>query len=229
MKKEIFVFIGPPGAGKGSLSTLCTQHFNWMQLSTGNLCRKHIQEQTAIGKEIAFAIKSGKLISDDLVNSMVEQWLTSNIEQVSSLILDGYPRVVMQAQIFDTLLRKRFPHVTLHVIKLSIPDERVVERLTCRLICQNSSCQAIYSKVEGSVLRPAQEMVCDRCKGPLGQRDDDAASAVRERLIIYHHHTNQLLDYYRAKNQAILELDVADPLPKVFERFAKLIEHKKAS
>ncbi len=223
MKKDIFVFIGPPGAGKGSLSNLCTQKMNWVQLSTGNLCRKHIQEQTPIGKEIAFAIKSGKLVSDSLITSMVEEWLTQKIEHVPAVILDGYPRAVVQAQVFDKILKEKFSNVTLHVVKFSIADDTLVNRLTGRLICRNGECQAVYSAVAGSPLQPKQDMVCDVCSGPLGQREDDALSAVRERLLIYHKHTQELLNFYATINQPVIELNAEDALPNVFTQFSKLV------
>jgi adenylate kinase len=223
--KELFVFIGPPGAGKGSLSNLCTQKFNWVQLSTGNLCRKHIQEQTEIGKEIAFAIKSGKLISDSLITRMVEEWLTEKLsnDRCSGIILDGFPRAVAQAEAFDRILKERFTGIKLHVIKFSISDENIVNRLTGRLICQNKECQLVYSVVKGSLLQPKQEMTCDSCASTLGQRDDDAITAIKERLIVYHKHTNELLNFYARAKQPLIELCAENTLPEVFEEFTKLI------
>lgn len=223
MKKDIFIFIGPPGSGKGTLSTLCTKTLQWVQLSTGNLCRKHIQEQTAIGKEIAFAINSGKLISDALISSMVEEWLIEKMEQEAAIILDGYPRAVAQAQVLDTILKERFNTVKVHVIKFTISDETIVNRLTGRLICHNSKCQAVYSLSTDSKLAPKKSMVCDLCSGPLGQREDDKLTAVKERLLIYHKHTQDLLNFYASIKQPIIELEADKDLPVVFEDFKKLV------
>lgn len=107
-QEKIFIFIGPPGSGKGSLSSLCTQKFGWKQLSTGNLCIKHIANETSIGKKIDFAIKSGKLIEDDLITQMITEWFTNQSVNSLAVILDGYPRTVEQARFFDDFIKKKF-------------------------------------------------------------------------------------------------------------------------
>src|SRR5437762_6897088 len=100
-----------------------------MQVSTGNLCRKHIAEETKIGKEIDLIIKSGKLISDDIITSMVSEWLSENAPKTSGIIFDGYPRTVAQAQAFENILKMIFPDVQEQVILFLIPDDIVVDRL----------------------------------------------------------------------------------------------------
>ncbi len=93
-ERSIVIFIGPPGAGKGSLSQLCVKELGWAQLSTGNLCRYHITEQTELGKQIDLAIKSGKLISDGVIVDMVDKALPETFKQSPIVILDGFPRTV---------------------------------------------------------------------------------------------------------------------------------------
>ena len=102
--QQLVIFIGPPGAGKGSISQLCVQAFGWKQLSTGYLCRKHINEQTEIGKEIDFSIKSGKLVSDRLIVTLVEQWLADPSQHESPIILDGFPRNIAQAEALHEII-----------------------------------------------------------------------------------------------------------------------------
>ena len=126
---KIFIFIGPPGAGKGSLASLCVKHFDWLQISTGNLCRKHIAEQTKIGKEIDLIIKSGKLINDSLINSMVFEWLNEHVGRASGVIFDGYPRTVAQAEAFDALIDSQLSDVQVKVILFELSDDVVVNRL----------------------------------------------------------------------------------------------------
>ncbi len=221
--KDLFVFIGPPGAGKGSLSGELVEKLGWVQLSTGDLFRRHIAEQTEIGKQIDFAIKSGKLVSDALVTDMVAQWLTQNLEKASTVILDGYPRTAVQAQALNELLRDKLSLVKLHVMRLFIPMENIVKRLTNRYICSNKECQAVYSLNPDSSMIPKNDMICDKCGSPLVRREDDEESTVRERLAGYAQHEEDLLKFYHETEQDILELDADGRLEDVFEKFKKLI------
>ena len=219
----IFIFIGPPGAGKGSLASFCIKKFGWLQISTGNLCRKHIAEQTKIGKEIDLIIKSGKLINDDLVTSMVFEWFIEHANKANGIIFDGYPRTVSQAQAFDAMIKAEFPQVKVRVVLFEITDDMVVSRLCSRYICKNKECQAVYSRSSSSDIASTQAMVCGLCSGPLGRRDDDSELAVRNRLDIYHRHELQLLDFYKKNDFEIITLDASSQLQKVFESFVHIV------
>lgn len=220
---KVFIFIGPPGAGKGSLASLCVKHFDWLQISTGNLCRKHIAEQTKIGKEIDLIIKSGKLINDDLITFMVFEWFNENADKASGIIFDGYPRTVAQAQAFDAMLKEKFPAVQEKIVLFNLSDDVVVNRLCSRYVCQNKECQAVYSLSPHSGLAPADTTVCDLCSGHLGRRDDDSEIAVRKRLDIYHRHEQQLIDFYQSINADITRIDASKQLQDVFEYFVQII------
>ncbi len=217
--------MGPPGSGKGSLSNLCVQKLHWVQLSTGNLCRKHIAELTPIGKEIDFAIKSGNLVSDNLITAMVEEWLQEEMRkpEEKTIILDGYPRTAEQAKTFDVLLKTQLKGLRLFVVRLNMPDALLINRLSNRVVCQNKDCQAVYSLAAGSLLKPRQDMVCDLCGSPLGRRKDDEINTVQERLHVYRKHEQGLLDYFKKIDQPIMELNAEKPLPQVFEDFKKMI------
>jgi adenylate kinase len=221
--RDVFIFIGPPGAGKGSLASLCVNHFGWIQISTGNLCRKHSAEQTKIGKEIDLIIKSGKLINDDLITSMVFEWFDENADKALGIIFDGYPRTVAQAQAFDAMLKDKFPKVRVRVILFDLIDDIVVNRLCSRYVCQNKECQAVYSRSSSSDLASTDAMVCGLCSGMLGRRDDDSEIAVRKRLDIYHRHEQQLIDFYRNNTSEIIELDASKQLQQVFEDFVHIV------
>lgn len=222
--RDVYIFIGPPGAGKGSLANLCVNHFAWLTVSTGNLCRKHSAEQTKIGKEIDLIIKSGKLINDDLINSMVSEWFNENADKAVSIIFDGYPRTVAQAQSFGAMLMAEFPKVRVRVVLFEITDDIVVDRLCSRYVCQNTECQAVYSRSSHSDLVSTEAMVCGLCSGPLGRREDDGEGAVRKRLDIYHRHEQQLLDFYHVIGIAIIRLDASKQLQQVFEDFVHSID-----
>ncbi len=154
-QKDIFIFLGPPGSGKGSLSHLCVKRLGWQQLSTGNLCREHIAQQTDIGKQIDFAIKSGKLISDSLIIEMASAWLKKTFEHTGIVIFDGFPRTVPQAQALHEIITS-LDDVTMNVVRMDIPFETVVYRLLARSICQNNKCQSVYSMHKHSSQQPVK-------------------------------------------------------------------------
>ncbi|MCX5922462.1 MAG: nucleoside monophosphate kinase [Candidatus Dependentiae bacterium] len=222
-KTDVIILIGPPGAGKGSLANLCIKNLGWKQLSTGNLCRKHIAEQTEIGKQIDFAIKSGKLVSDSLMTGVVDEWLSSQIGRVPAVILDGFPRTVAQAKALGEYLKDKESHLKLTVVKLFISHEKVIARLCNRYICSNIECQAIYSLSTGSTLVPQKEMICDTCGNPLTKRKDDEEEAIVERLQIYRKHEQDLLNFYINAQHAVTECNVERSLNEIFEDFKRLM------
>jgi adenylate kinase len=223
---DIFIFLGPPGSGKGSLSSVCVKRLGWAQLSTGNLCRQHIADRTEIGKKIDFIIKSGKLISDSLIMEMVHEWLGAQRAPGTALIFDGLPRTVAQAEALDMLFKSFGSKIRLHVIQLLIPDESIIERLKARAICQNKGCQAVYSLHEHSPLKPAKEMVCNECSYALVKRPEDEEQVVQERLLIYHKHEQEIIEFYRRVGQKVHVLDVDVPLETVYKQLLFLIGYE---
>lgn len=211
--------MGPPGAGKGTLARLCTQKLGWEQCSTGDLCRKMIAEGTDLGKQIDGLIKSGKLISDSLILEMVDHWLTQHIGDFQgSIILDGVPRTLEQAQCLDEVLAQpRFAGFGLSVIELKLDDASVVQRLTSRIMCGNKECSAIFSLAQGQTLT-----TCKECDAPLVRRSDDVEEVIRERLACYYAKARPLIQYYRQTERPVQELDVARPVPEVYEKFITL-------
>ncbi len=223
--KNVFIFIGPPGSGKGTLSHLCTKTLGWVQLSTGNLCRKHIAEQTEIGKQIDFALKSGKLVSDNLINAMVHDWFITIINETDNIILDGYPRTVAQAQALQSFFQERMPQVRVQVIRFFVSDDVVIDRISHRLVCLNKDCQEVYSSNQGS-RKPMREMICDVCSGPLGRRTDDEVMAAKERLQTYHKHERELMLFYKQAPVAVSEFKGERSWEQVFEDFKQLVGAK---
>jgi adenylate kinase len=222
-KKEIFIFIGPPGAGKGTLAQLCSSRMGWVQCSTGDLCRQHVNEGTQLGKQIDLIIKSGKLISDDLVIEMVEDWLVRNLDICQKVIFDGFPRTRVQAELLETLLKKNiFSHVTLSLIKMELDSEIVVKRLMSRLVCANGACCAVYSN--SSPLGQS----CVECASPLVRRSDDVEFVIRERIATYYTHVNELIQYYEMLGKKIEDLSVVQPIEQVFMQFVNLVSCKTA-
>lgn len=221
--KELFVFFGPPGSGKGSLAQLCIQQLGWRQLSTGNLCRQHIENRTEIGLEIDFTIKSGKLVSDSLITRMVEGWFNECELDQNPVILDGYPRTLTQAQALSNLIDKKLSFVQLRVVNFVISDERVIDRLIKRYICKNQTCQAVYSLAGDASLAPKSNLTCNSCSVGLIRRKDDEPETIRKRLLAYHEHAKHLIMYYENMTQPIIEISVDKPLNSVFDEFKNLV------
>ena len=220
--KEIVIFIGPPGAGKGTLARLCSGRLGWTQLSTGDLCRQHITQRTEVGQQIDLLIKSGKLIPDDLVLKMVKEWLQKEFKQTDGIILDGFPRTQDQAKQFDIMLRETLtmPY-KVSVVQMELDNELVVRRLTARVICSDKSCQAVFSVDNTTEIEPGAA-VCRECASPLIRREDDVEPVIRERLSIYQRHAADLIEYYKLLKNPIYSLDVTRPVEDVFEQFMHL-------
>lgn len=206
MSRQIFIFFGPPGSGKGSLSQKCIQQLGWKQLSTGALCRKHIAEKTSIGLKIQNAISGGGLIDDSLIIQMVQNWLSVNNDQ-QKIILDGFPRTLKQAQSLQAFLLQQPEEYILTIVKLAIDDHQVISRLMNRLTCSNNECQLVYSAIADSGLAPFKEGICNVCCSALEKRADDEAASLKNRLKTYHQHAGAMVDFFNENDYTIISLE----------------------
>ena len=186
------IFLGPPGAGKGTQAQRLVKRFGIPQLSTGDILRRAVAEGTPLGKKAKALMDAGQLVPDDVVNGIVEEALQKP-EAQRGFLLDGYPRTVAQATALDEMLARRGRRID-YVISLDVPVETLVDRLSGRLSCP----------VDGSVYHlrtnpPKKPGVCDRDGTPLVQRPDDHPDAVRRRLAEYENKTALLTGYYKAR------------------------------
>ncbi len=183
------VFLGPPGAGKGTQASLLSQKYGIKKISTGDILREAVRRGSELGKKAKKYMDAGELVPDDIIIGLIEE----QIEGIDSFILDGFPRTIRQAEALDDLLAERGKPLT-HVVFVSVPDEEIVRRLTARRICPN--CGAVYNMVYSP---PKRDELCDVCGTPLVQRSDDREDVIRNRLRVYAENTATLIDYYRGK------------------------------
>ena len=188
----VIIMLGAPGTGKGTIASILTEKLGIPQVSTGDIFRKHIGEQTELGKLAEKYISQGKLVPDDVTIGLVENRLEED-DVKEGIILDGFPRTVKQAEELDKILENKGKKVDL-VINLTTPEEEIVERIVNRRICSN--CKSVYNLVLNP---PKQEGICDKCGGELIKRKDDNEETVKQRFNSYIEQTSPLVDYYEKK------------------------------
>lgn len=185
----IIIMLGAPASGKGSVAEILTKELNIPAVSSGDIFRKHISEETEIGKKLKEYVTKGELVPDSIVLEMLEARLNEE-DAKNGLILDGFVRTIPQAEALDKMLEARNQKIDL-VVNLETSDEEILERVVNRRICKN--CKAVYN----TVLHPsAVEGKCDNCGGDLYQRDDDTLERAKNRLEVYYKETAPLQKYY---------------------------------
>lgn len=187
------IFLGAPGAGKGTLAELLAKEENLAHISTGSMLREQIREGTNLGKEAKGYMDSGQLVPAELVSSILADSLKS-LAKDQGYILDGYPRSLEQAEYLDKLLEDLNTPLDA-VVQVEISNEVIIDRLSSRLTCE--SCSSVYNLKQNP---PKVEGVCDKCGGKLIQRDDDKAEVIKQRLEVYEINTKPLIDYYKNKD-----------------------------
>ncbi len=222
MKNKIFLFLGPPGSGKGTLSEMCVNEFGWEQLSTGNLCREHIAQSTEIGKQIQKVIDSGNLVSDELIATMVVDWISNQQTVPHGIVFDGYPRTKNQASMLYDFLKNKLPQFELVLVKLDIDVQLLLTRILNRVVCSNKQCNRVYSLVSSSEMQPKNDRICDVCHAPLIQRNDDNQESLKQRLKIYYQHEQEIIDFYSSQGLKIDILQGSGGVSDVFEEFKKI-------
>ena len=214
--KKNIVLLGPPGAGKGTLSEILLRDEKLAHVSTGDIFRSEIGKGSDLGKLAKSYIDAGKLVPDEVVADMVAAKLLS-AECADGFLLDGFPRTINQAGLLENALAKAGKKLDA-VILFDAPEELLIQRLTARLTCRK--CGASYNKIFS---KPKQEGVCDSCGGELYQRSDDFLETAKNRLSVYKEQTFPLIEYYTEKS-LLSKIDSSLPKAEGYTALRAILE-----
>ena len=203
------ILLGAPGAGKGTQAKGITDRFNIVHISTGDIFRKNIKEQTEIGKIASSYINKGQLVPDEVTVELVRQRLAEPDCQ-NGYLLDGFPRNLNQAEQLSKFATCDY------CINLNIPLEKLVQRLTGRRICPNCAKSFHVDMLNGRT-------TCDECNVTLVQRDDDHEEQVKARLVVYNNQTQPLIEYYKDKG-VLVDIDADGKIEEISERVRQAIK-----
>jgi len=207
------ILLGPPGAGKGTQAQMIVERYRIPQISTGDILRNAVKESTPLGLKAKAFMDRGQLVPDEVVIGIIDERLRAP-DCHPGFILDGFPRTIAQAEALQSILTKIGKSID-HVINMEVDPEELVNRLTGRRTCKN--CGAMFHVLFHP---PKGEGICDRCGGPLYQREDDKEETIRTRLREYRKQTAPLIEYYRQKNR-LRSIQGMGGQDQIFERIAR--------
>jgi adenylate kinase len=188
--RTYIVLLGAPGAGKGTQAKLLSEKLNYPHISTGDLFRENLKNQTELGKKAQVYMNAGQLVPDDVTIEMVKERI-ANPDCANGAILDGFPRTTAQAEAFDSMLFDAFQASVTCVPCIEVDAEKLIERLSARWVCPDGH-------VFHAIFNPEKEKgICDICGKGLYQRDDDKVETVKKRLEVYQTQTAPLIAYYQ--------------------------------
>ena len=197
------VLLGAPGAGKGTQSDKLVEEFGLCHISTGDILRQAVKDQTDLGKKAKGFMDAGELVPDDLIVDLMEERF-GQPDTEKGVMLDGFPRTTMQAVALDTMLAKLERPLDAALL-VDVDPEVIVKRLCSRRMCRD--CGYIGSEADAS---------CPKCGGQMYQRDDDNEATVRNRIDVYNKSTSPLIDYYRG-SELLVTIDGDRDPDAVFE------------
>lgn len=208
------ILLGPPGAGKGTQAKSISNRYSIPHISTGDIFRKNISENTPLGIEAKKYMDNGQLVPDEVTINMVKDRLQED-DCRNGYLLDGFPRTVSQAESLQSFLEERGEALD-SALLIYVPRDFILERMTGRRVCP--SCGASYH----IKFNPAVDEKCELCGTEVVQRKDDTAETVEERLDVYERQTQPLIDYYKEKN-LLSQVDGTKAINEVFEDICELL------
>ncbi|ABP67845.1 Nucleoside-triphosphate--adenylate kinase [Caldicellulosiruptor saccharolyticus DSM 8903] len=207
------IILGAPGAGKGTQAEYLSSRFGIPHISTGDILRENVKNQTELGKKAKEYMDKGLLVPDEIVIEIVKNRLMQD-DCKNGFLLDGFPRTIAQAEALEKVLADLGQKID-KVLNIEVPDEKILERMSGRRICK--SCGASFHVVYRP---PKKEGICDICGGQLYQREDDKEETVKKRLEVYHAQTQPLIEYYKNKGllvTAVGQEEIADTTKEVLK------------
>jgi adenylate kinase len=211
----IILFLGAPGAGKGTQASIIAKKLGIPHISTGDIFREAVSKGTELGKKAKEYMDRGELVPDEIVIGIVKERIVAD-DCKNGFVLDGFPRTVAQAEALDRVLSEIDRKID-YVLNIVVSEDGVVKRLTGRRTCKN--CGAVYHVIFNP---PQKEGVCDVCGGELYQRDDDKEETVRNRLQVYFEKTAPLIDYYRNKG-VLVDINGEQTVDEVTKEIERVI------
>ena len=209
------IFLGAPGAGKGTQAVRLAEKMNLVQVASGDLFRQALQKETELGIKAKSYMEKGQLVPDEITIQMVLERLSAP-DCENGAILDGFPRNVQQAEALDKALAQQSKAID-RVVYVMVSQGELLKRLSGRWICRN--CQAPCHAVDSP---PKVEGKCDRCGGELYQRSDDAVETVKKRLEVFFAETSPLIAYYDRAGK-LVEVNGKGSVPEVHERIGEAL------
>lgn len=209
------ILLGPPGAGKGTQATRIVEKYKVPHISTGDIFRENIKNNTPLGQKAQEYMNKGELVPDQLVVDIALDRLGKD-DCKNGFLLDGFPRTVFQADALDKFLKDKGKGIDL-VINIEVEDKMLIERLDARRVCP--TCAATYNVIG---MPPKKEGICDKCNDTLIQRKDDKKETVGNRIKVYHEQSSPLIDYYKEKG-LIKDFDGMIGADALFDEIVKAI------
>lgn len=211
--KKVIILLGPPGSGKGTQGARLSKELGLPHISTGDLFRENMKNETELGKKARAFIDKGQLVPDEIVLNMLFDRV-SKPDCAKGYLLDGSPRTIPQAEAIDKFLG----NTKIVALDLEVKDDVIVKRIAGRLSCK--ACGHIHNKYFSP---PAAEGKCDKCGSALTQRSDDNETVVQERLKVYHAQTKPLIAFYKKKN-VLVEINGEEQPDVVFKKLLAAVK-----
>ncbi|MGA1796042.1 MAG: adenylate kinase [bacterium] len=218
LEKKRLVFLGAPGAGKGTQAQRLSEVYGPPQISTGDILRQAVKEKTTLGNKAASFMDAGKLVPDEVVIGIIEERVKQD-DCTNGFILDGFPRTIHQAEALDRTLNRMDMAIDAAVC-FDVPEDLLVKRLSGRRVCR--SCGANHNIYFNP---PAKDGVCQKCGGDLYQRNDDQEETIKNRLKVYRDQTEPLIGFYRQKNR-LVTIDGSGSMDVIFDHLIRTLEGK---